>query len=144
MVEGGNGVLGRWLSSQCPSWPSECKRAATCSTAHSGRRPCQWPQARAELLFALPPADILLGAIGYDTDGMRMVLIDPGTLPVIPTSPTRKRFHPFDEAAYQQRNLVEPVFCRLTDWRRIAIGYDNLGDNFSSAVAIAAIIVWWT
>ena len=97
-----------------------------------------------ELLLALPPADMLLADAGYDSDRLRMILIERGTLPVIPNNPTRKRFHPFDQVAYQQRNLIERVFCRLKDWRRIATRYDRLAANFASAVAIAAIIVWWT
>ena len=97
-----------------------------------------------ELLLALPPADILLAHPGYDSDRLRMLLIERGTLPVIPNNPTRKRFHPFDQLAYQQRTLIKRVFCRLNDWRRIATRYDKLAANFASAVAIAFIIVWWT
>ena len=48
------------------------------------------------------------------------------------------------ERHYQQRNLIKRVFCRLNDWRRIAIRYDKLAANFASAVAIATIVVWWT
>jgi putative transposase len=31
----------------------------------------------------------------------------------------------------------------MKDWRRIAMRYDKLADNFASAVAIAAILIWW-
>ena len=96
-----------------------------------------------ELLLALPPAGRLLADAGYDSDRLRMILIEPGALPVIPDNPTRKRFHPFDQAAYQQRNLIECVFCRPKDWRRIATRYDKLAVNFASAVAVA-VIIWWT
>src|SRR3984957_10803295 len=67
-----------------------------------------------------------------------------GTVPVIPNNPTRKRHHPFDETAYRQRNLIERMFCRLKDWRRIATRYDKLAANFAAAVMIAAVIIWWT
>jgi len=63
---------------------------------------------------------------------------------VIPNNPTRKRFHPFDADIYKQRNLVERMFCRLKDWRRIATRYDKLAANFAAAVAIAIIVLWWT
>ena len=49
----------------------------------------------------------------------------------------------FDPLAYKQRNLVERMFCRLKDWRRIATRYDKLAANFASAVFIAATILWW-
>ena len=59
-------------------------------------------------------------------------------------STTRKRPHPFDEGAYRQRNLIERMFCRLKDWRRVATRYDKLAANFAAAVALAAVIIWWT
>jgi putative transposase len=96
------------------------------------------------LLHGLPAPDLLLADAGYDSDSLRVRLIERGTLPVIPNNPTRKRLHPFDEAAYQRRNLIERVFCRLKDWRRIATRYDKLAANFASAVAIASICLWWT
>ena len=97
-----------------------------------------------ELLFALQPEDMLLAHAGYDSDRLRALLIERGTLPVIPNNPTRKRLHPFDTVAYQQRNLIEQVFCRLKDGRRIVTRCDKLAANFASAVANAAVIVWWT
>ena len=79
----------------------------------------------------------------YDSNGLRQFLRERGTMPVIPNNPTRKRFHPFDQAAYRQRNRVERMFCMLKDWRRIATRYDKLAVNFASAVFIAATITWW-
>ena len=50
---------------------------------------------------------------------------------------------PYDAEAYCDRNLIERAFCKLKDWRRIAARYDKLAINFASAVAIAAVIIWW-
>ena len=55
-----------------------------------------------------------------------------------------KRFHPFDADIYKRRNLIERMFCRLKDWRRITTRYDKLAANFAAAVAIATIVLWWT
>jgi transposase len=41
-------------------------------------------------------------------------------VPNIPNNPTRKRLHPFDKTVYRQRNLIERMFWRLKDCRRIA------------------------
>ncbi len=79
----------------------------------------------------------------YDSNGLRQFLAERGTLPVIPNNPTRKRFHPFDPVAYKQRNLIERMFCRLKDFRRIATRYDKLAVNYAAAVALAAIVIWW-
>jgi transposase len=96
------------------------------------------------LISAVPPGRRLAGDAAYDSDGLRRLLIERGTLPVIPNNPTRKRPHPFDEDAYRHRNLIERMFCRLKDWRRIATRYDKLASCFAAAVAIAAVITWWT
>lgn len=97
-----------------------------------------------ELLAALPAPDTCLADGGYDSDRLRMLLIQRGTTPVIPNRHTRKRPHPFDPTAYRSRNLIERMFCRLKDWRRIATRYDKLATNYASTVAIAAIVLWWT
>ena len=95
------------------------------------------------LISAVPPGRRLAGDAAYDSDGLRRLLIERGTLPVIPNNPTRKRPHPFDEDAYRHRNLIERMFCRLKDRRRIATRYDKLASSFAAAVAIAAVIIWW-
>ncbi|WGR97406.1 IS5 family transposase [Bradyrhizobium sp. ISRA443] len=96
------------------------------------------------LLSSLPPPRCCAADTAYDANELRQFLIERGTTPVIPNNPTRKRFHPFDRAAYKRRNLVERMFCRLKDWRRIATRYDKLARNFLSAVNLAAAIIWWT
>lgn len=96
------------------------------------------------LLGSLPPADTCLADGGYDGDKLRRFLIERGTLPVIPNNPRRINLHPFDAAAYRARNAIERMFSRLKDWRRIATRYDKLATNYASAVAIAAIAMWWS
>lgn len=91
----------------------------------------------------MPPAYFLAADTAYDSDGLRSFLAERGTIPVIPNNPTRKRLHPFDQSAYRQRNIIERMFCRLKDWRRIATRYDKLAVNYTAAVLIAAIITWW-
>ncbi|WP_080582699.1 transposase [Sinorhizobium fredii] len=74
--------------------------------------------------------------------GLRQFLRARGTVPVIPNNPTRTRIHPFDRSVYKRRNLVERMFCRFKDWRRIAKRYDKLARNFMAAVELAATIIW--
>ena len=96
------------------------------------------------LISAVPRGGCLAADAAYDSDGLRRFLLERGTVPVIPNNPTRKNRHSFDEIAYRQRNLVERMFCRLKDWRRIATRYDKLASHFAAAVALAAAILWWT
>ena len=71
------------------------------------------------------------------------ILSERGTQPVIPNNPTRKRFHPFDADIYKRRNLIERMFCRLKDFRRIATRYDKRADIYLSAILLAAALTWW-
>lgn len=57
---------------------------------------------------------------------------------------SRNRPIPHDATAYIGRNLIERAFWRLKDWRQIATRYDKLAVNFAAAIAIAAVILWWT
>jgi len=95
------------------------------------------------LLEALPPARLCAADAAYDSDALRVFLVERGTRPVIPNNPTRKHIHPFDPEAYKLRNLIERMFCRLKDWRRVATRYDKLAANFLAAITLAVIITWW-
>ena len=101
-------------------------------------------RAAAVLLAPLPPGRMCAADTAYDSNGLRQFLVNRGTMPVIPNNPTRKHRHPFDPVAYKQRNLIERMFCRLKDFRRIATRYDKLAVNFAAAVTLAAIVIWWT
>jgi len=97
----------------------------------------------AELILALPPSRTLAADRAYDSDALRALLLSRGTRPVIPNGPRRKRLHPSDAPAYQPRNFVERVFCRLKDFRRVATRYDKLAATYTAIVCLAAIVIWW-
>ena len=44
---------------------------------------------------------------------------------------------------YRQRYLIERMFCRLKEFRRIATRYDRPAHNFFSAALIADIVIQW-
>ena len=56
---------------------------------------------------------------------------------------SRRQPIPYSKAIYRQRNLIERMFSRLKDFRRIATRYDKLARNFLAGVMIAATVVWW-
>lgn len=97
----------------------------------------------ADLIQAAPASITLSADRAYDSDALRRMLLERGTLPVIPNGPRRKRLHPFDRERYKRRNLVERAFCRIKDFRRVATRYDKLACTYAAAIALAAIIAWW-
>lgn len=90
------------------------------------------------------PTKRLLADRAYDARSLRDWLAARGTRAVIPPNPTRKHPHAYSRKAYRSRNLIERMFCRLKDFRRIATRYDKRADTFLSAVCLAAAITWWT
>lgn len=107
-------------------------------------RPGQRGDARVapELIGPFAPA-LCLADAAYDSEAIRRLVSDRGVIPVIPNNPTRKRKHPFNRAAYRQRNVIEGTFCRLKDWRRVATPYDKLARDFLAAVTIATVVSYW-
>jgi transposase len=95
------------------------------------------------LIAAAGPIGRLMADKAYDTNPLRALLADKGIEPVIPSIRRRKRLIPYDERAYRERNLIERMFCRLKDFRRIATRYDKLARNFLAGVILAATLTWW-
>jgi len=97
----------------------------------------------AAVLPALPDADVLIADRGYDSDWFREALRERDIAPCIPGRKNRKQPIDYDIELYKQRNLVERMFGRLKDWRRIATRYDRCAHTFMSAICIAATVIFW-
>jgi putative transposase len=85
----------------------------------------------------------LIADRAYDARSLRNWLAERRVKAVIPSNPTRKHPYAYDSAAYKARNLIERMFCRLKDFRRIATRYDKRVDIFLSTVLLAAALTWW-
>src|SRR5947207_114916 len=98
----------------------------------------------ARVLLAIVPCPArLLADRAYDARSLRAWLAERGAEAVIPPNPTRKHPHAYDASAYKRRNLIERMFCRLKDFRRIATRYDKLARNFLAGLLLAAAVTWW-
>jgi len=86
----------------------------------------------------------LLADRAYDAKSLRQMLAGRRIAAVIPPNPTRKHPHGYDKAAYKGRNVIERMFCRLKDFRRIATRYDKRADIFLSTILLAAALIWWS
>ncbi|KTQ85253.1 transposase, partial [Aureimonas ureilytica] len=45
--------------------------------------------------------------------------------------------------AYRRRNVIERMFGRLKNWKRIATRYDRLAVNYLAAIALIATVTQW-
>ena len=96
-----------------------------------------------ELLNVAGPIQRLIADKAYDINRLRTLLAERHVEAVIPSSARRKPPIPHDPSAYRQRNLIERMFSRLKDFRRIATRYDKCANNFLSAVCLVALIYFW-
>lgn len=97
----------------------------------------------AALLPELPAAKELLADRGYDANWFRRALCEKGICPCIPSRKNRKIQIPYDKVAYKKRHLIENMFAKLKDWRRIATRYDRCAHTFLSAICIAASVIFY-
>ena len=63
--------------------------------------------------------------------------------PAFRAAPSAKKPISYDTELYKSRNLIERLFGRLKDWRRIATRYDRCAHTFFSAICIAATVTFW-
>ena len=96
------------------------------------------------LLGAVAKPKRLLADKAYDADSLRRWLRQRKIRAAIPSTASRRTPYPLDRAAYKRRNVIERMFCRLKNWRRVATRYDRLARNYLSGLALAAIIIAWT
>jgi transposase len=127
----------------------ESKRPRVEREAPKGRYSDELPQlvsdfigARA-LLSGLPDVDWLLGDQGHDADWFKEALEDKEIRTCIPGRKQRKTAIRYDKRRYKRRNRIEIMFGRLKDWRRVATRYDRCPKVFLSAIALAALVIYW-
>ena len=86
----------------------------------------------------------LIADKAYDAESFRNWLKQRRIKAVIPSTASRTTPYPIDRKAYRRRNVIERLFCKLKNWRRIATRYDRLARNYMAALALAAIVSAWT
>ena len=96
-----------------------------------------------DLLTAVGTIKRLIADKAYDTNQLRNLLTQMDIDTVIPSIARRKSLIPYNREAYRQRNLIERMFARAKDFRRVATRYDTLARKVLAGLTIAAILIWW-
>jgi transposase len=94
------------------------------------------------MLDRLTPEAIVLADKAYDAEGIRALIQAQGAVPNIPPKSNRRVKPDFSENLYRQRNLIERFFNKLKHFRRIAIRYDKLAENFLAMIQLASMRLW--
>jgi transposase len=95
------------------------------------------------LLDAVARPKRLIADKAYDAERLRDWLKARRVRAVIPSTAARTTPYPLDRKAYRLRNLIERLFCRLKNWRRVATRYDRLAHNYLASLALAAVVSEW-
>ncbi len=82
------------------------------------------------------------GDKGYSSGKIRQFARRRGIRITIPRKKNERRTGPFDRTVYKQRNLVERLFNRLKQFRRLATRYEKRGENYRAMWVIGAILLW--
>jgi len=86
--------------------------------------------------------EALLADKGYDADAIRAEIAAVGVEAVIPAKSNRRIPTPHDREKYRWRNLVERMFSKLKNWRRVATRYDKTQESYLGFVTLASIKLW--
>ncbi|WP_146911481.1 IS5 family transposase [Gluconobacter thailandicus] len=96
------------------------------------------------LLADLPDeTEEVIGDRGYDSTLIRLSLAERNITTCIPPKKNRKSKPPYDWHLYKKRHLIENMFAKLKDWRRVATRYDRCAHIFISAIHIAASFIFY-
>jgi len=96
------------------------------------------------LLADLPDeTEEVIGDRGYDSNQIRLTLAERNITACIPPKKNRKSKPPYNWHLYKKRHLIENMFAKLKDWRRVATRYDRCAHTFMSAIQIAASFIFY-
>jgi transposase len=79
---------------------------------------------------------------GYDSNAIVAAIEITGAQVVIPPRNTRLEQRLYDRNAYRERHLIECLFSRIKQFRRIATRYEKLARNFLAVVNLVIAYVW--
>jgi transposase len=84
----------------------------------------------------------VLADMGYDQEKLCEYIRSRGGTPVIPSRITNRIQRTIDKHEYKERHLVENLFQKLKNFRRLATRYEKLDITYFAVVSLAASRLW--
>jgi transposase len=85
--------------------------------------------------------DALLGDKGFDADWLIADLNERRAKVVISQMPQRRAPLAIDKEIYKWRHLIENFFCKLKEFKRIALRSDKTDTSFSAMIHLGAAVI---
>ena len=83
----------------------------------------------------------LIADMAFDSNALIADLDERGAKIVIAQHPRRARPLPLDTELYKWRHLIENFFCKLKEFKRIALRADKTDQSFSAIIHLAATVI---
>ena len=84
--------------------------------------------------------DALIADKAFDSDAILAELNERGAKIVVSQHPRRSQPLEIDLEIYKWRHLIENFFCRLKEFKRIAMRADKTDQNFEAMIYLAAAV----
>ncbi len=83
----------------------------------------------------------LIADKAFDSNAIIADLDERGAKVVISQHPRRAKPLPFDAEMYKWRHLIENFFCKLKEFKRIAMRADKTDQSFNAIIHLAAAVI---
>ena len=83
----------------------------------------------------------LIADKAFDSDSIVAELNERGAKIVISQHPRRTKPLALDHEMYKWRHLIENFFCKLKEFKRIALRADKTDQSFSASIHLAAAVI---
>ena len=90
-----------------------------------------------QTIARVPDVEQVVGDKGFDGEPQRAACSVRGAIPVIPHKSNSKTVGRLNKRAYRKRNLIERLFGKLKEFRRIATRYEKLKQTFLGMIHLA-------
>ena len=85
--------------------------------------------------------EMFLADRAFDANWLRENLDNAGIVPVIPPKSNRKFPPEFDKHSYKWRHLIENFFCKLKEFKRIAMRADKTDRSFAAMISLCSAVI---
>ena len=90
-----------------------------------------------ETAARVPDMEQVVGDKGFDGEPQRQACRDRGATPVIPYRSNSIKPGRLNKKAYRERNMIERLFGKLKEFRRVATRYEKLKETFLGIIHLA-------
>jgi transposase len=85
--------------------------------------------------------EALIADTAFDSNAIIADLDARGAKVVISQHPRRASPRPIDADMYEWRHLIENFFCKLKEFKRVAMRSDKTDESFSAMIHLAAAVI---